>query len=139
MPRIIIQRANEFNNRFRDYGIYIDGQKVETISNGEAKELKVEAGRHTIVSKIDWCSSPEISFEIAGNETRSFRVGSFRHGKWLTPVVVAILVFYMLSKSPDRYLILLAAIVPFSILVYYISFGRKKYLSLEQTEFSPFK
>jgi hypothetical protein len=44
MSKLIIQRTSEYNNRLRDYGIYIDGQKVDTISNGQTKELTVNSG-----------------------------------------------------------------------------------------------
>ncbi len=37
MAKIKLQRTSENKNRLRDYQIYIDGQKIGTIANGETK------------------------------------------------------------------------------------------------------
>jgi hypothetical protein len=39
MATIKIQRTTEYNNRLRDYNIFIDEQKVGTIANGETKDF----------------------------------------------------------------------------------------------------
>ena len=64
MAKINIQRTSEYNNRMRDYQIYIDNKKVGTIENGENKDFEIEEGTHIIEAKIDWCGSPKVTIEI---------------------------------------------------------------------------
>lgn len=64
MATIKLQRTSEYINRMRDYHILIDGQKVGTIANGETKEFETTNGQHSLIAKIDWCSSPEINLNI---------------------------------------------------------------------------
>jgi len=101
---IKLQRTNEFINRLRDYGVYINDQKVDDIANGKTIEFKVPPGNHRICCKIDWCSSPEIDFNIHDNQTRTFSVGSFKN---------------------NHFLLSFAAI-------YFITFARNKYLTLKE-------
>ena len=60
MAKIKLQRTSENKNRLGDYQIYIDGQKIGTIANGETKEFETNNGQHSLVAKIDWSSSPEL-------------------------------------------------------------------------------
>jgi hypothetical protein len=133
MARIIVHRTNEFNNRLRQYGIYIDGTKVGDISNGQALEFNVPAGRHTIISKINWCSSPELTVDVLDNETKNFTVGSFKYGKWIMPIAVIIVVIgVFFRKTPGLQYVVYLSIPLLLILIYYLTFGRKQYLSLKE-------
>ena len=133
MSKLIIQRTSEYNNRLRDYGIYIDGQKIDTISNGQTKEINISPGRHTLFSKIDWCSSPEISFEVVDNETKTFKVGGFKNGNWIMPLTVGVIVLsYLLKITAGVNYFFYLAIPAFLLLVYYLTIGRKKYLTLKE-------
>ena len=135
MAKLIIQRNSEFNNRFRGYGIYIDGVKVGTISNGQAEEYVVAPGEHKIIAKVDWCSSPERTFTVRDNEKKYFRVAGFKLGKWLAPLAVLILVAgYILKKTYHFYYTYYLVIPLLVVLLYYISFVRKNYLRLEESE-----
>jgi hypothetical protein len=133
MSKLIIQRTSEYTNRLRDYKIYIDGQKVDTISNGQTKDLNISPGRHTLFFKIDWCRSPEISFEIVDNEAKMFNVRGFKNSDWILPLALGIVILHYIVKilSGFDYLIYLA-VPPFLVLIYYITVGRKKYLSLKE-------
>jgi hypothetical protein len=55
MATIIINRTSEYLNLMRNYGIYIDGKKIDTIANGETKEFNISVGHHSLYTKIDWC------------------------------------------------------------------------------------
>lgn len=133
MSKLIIQRTSEYNNRMRDYGIYMDGQKVDTISNGQAKEFTIAPGRHTLYSKIDWCSSPEISFEISDSETKIFKVGGFKNGNWIMPLALGILLLsYVVKQVYGVNYLFYLVIPPFLLLIYYLTIGRKKYLTLKE-------
>ena len=133
MAKLIIQRTSEYNNRLRDYGIYIDGQKVDTIANGQAKEFTITSGRHTLYSKIDWCSNPEISFEIVDSDTKIFKVGGFKNGNWIMPMALGIIILsYLLKQIYGIDYLFYLAIPPFLLLIYYLTIGRKKYLTLRE-------
>ncbi len=104
MPTLKIIRISEYTNRIRAIKLFVDGIKIGTITNGETEDFELTAGQHTIITKIDWCTSNKITFTITENETKSFTINSF-------------------AKTSS--LGALAAI-------YYITFGYNKYLSLSE-------
>jgi len=134
MAKIILQRTSEYVNRMRDYKIYLDGLKIGTIANGETKQFEINTGQHSIIAKIDWCCSPEINTTFSENETKSLKVGGFKNGNWIMPVgLILIVIVLFLDKYFDNLWALLLELPPFAILVYYLTIGRRNYLTL--TEF----
>ena len=133
MATIRLKRTSEYNNRMRDYKIFIDGQQVGTIANGETKDFPTTVGQHMVTAKVDWCSSPELSIELKENQTSSLKVGGFKYGQKLMPIGLGLIVLhYILSKFADfEYTIFLVAPL-FLLLVYYLTIGRKKYLTIEE-------
>lgn len=133
MATIRLKRTSEYNNRMRDYKIFIDGQQAGTIANGETKDFPTTVGHHIITAKIDWCGSPNISIELKENQTSNLKVGGFKYGQMLMPVGLGLIVLhFILSKFADfDYTIFLVAPL-FLLLVYYLTIGRKKYLTLEE-------
>ena len=131
MAKINIQRTNEYNNRLRDYQIYIDNKKVGAIENGGNKDFEIEEGNHTIEAKIDWCGSPKVNVEIINGETKSLKVGGFKYGKWLMPItLILILLHFLMEHFFDFDYIIFLVYPTFILLVYYLTIGRKKYLTL---------
>lgn len=57
--------------------------KKGTVSNGEIKEFETDSGKHKINSKIDWCKSPTIDFEIAENESKTIEIAAYMYGNIL--------------------------------------------------------
>jgi hypothetical protein len=117
----------------RDYKIFIDGQQVGTIANGETKDFPSAVGQHIVTAKIDWCGSPDISIDLKENQTSNLKVGGFKYGKIIMPIGLGIIVLhFILSKFVDfDYTIFLVA--PFFLMMaYYLTIGRKKYLTLEK-------
>lgn len=134
MATIRLTRTSEYVNRLRDYGIYIDGKKIGVIANGETKEFTVSTGQHSIVTKIDWCSSPTLTFSIGDNEIRNFKVGGFKNAKWLMPTVFILIVLSYIVNWKYGFNYLFYLVVPaFLLLVYYLTIGRKRYLTLTET------
>ena len=90
------------------------------------------SGEHRLVAKIDWCSSKTISFEINENDTKSFTLSGFKNklirDLFRYGLLLLVLVF-SLSSYWDIVLFLIAPI--FLILVYDLTLGRKKYLTLD--------
>ena len=74
--KIIIKRDKQYADSIRNYKIFLDGEKIYTISNGEEKEFQIGPGKHSIQLKIDWCKSNQIEFEIKDNQKLNFLCGS---------------------------------------------------------------
>ena len=135
MATIILNRTSEYLNRLRSYAVYIDGKKAGTIANGETKEFAVTAGHHSIVTKIDWCSSKTISFTISDDEIKEFKVGGFKNAKWLMPAALIVIVLNYLLNVRYGFEYLFYLVVPvFLLLVYYFIVGRKRYITLCETK-----
>lgn len=135
MATIRIIRSTEYINSLRDYRIYIDGVKTATIANGKVIDLSLSPGRHSIEARIDWCSSPTLTFEVDDTAVKTFRVGGFRGAKWMLPAAVLFMsLFYLLAFVLNLDTTWLAAFLlpPFLLLAYWITAGRKKYLALEE-------
>jgi len=128
MATMVLNRTSEYANRLINFGVFVDGKKVGTIANGETKKFDVLSGQHTLVTKIDWCSSPTLVFSIGDNEIKNFKVGGFRNASWLVPTALIIIILsYIVS-----YLFYLVIPV-FLLIVYYLTIGRKRYLTLIET------
>jgi len=126
MATIKLSRTSEFINRIRDYQIYIDGQKIGSIANGEMKEFQTTKGQHTIVAKIDWCLSPAIAFNIDESQTIKLKVGGFKNGNWIMPIgFVLIFIGYIFNFEWT----LFVALPILATLFYYLTIGRKNYLT----------
>ena len=133
MSVINIQRNSEYNNRFRNFQIIIDGQIAGTLANGESKTFVTTPGQHSVAAKIDWCSSPEIILMLSENETRELKLSGFKHGNWLMPLAGMVLAAHFILNIFFNSNFLLFAVLPvFILLVYYLTTGRKKYLALTE-------
>ena len=135
MAKLIIKRTSEWNNRMRDIGIYLDGRKIGIIGNGEIKEFEIEPGEHTLNSKIDWCGSQTLKMNLTDNETKRIELSGFKLGKFMMPIALVISIIYFafgqqLNLDPMTFLLLVAPFVLY--LVYHLTFGRNKYLRLEE-------
>ncbi|MFS4418810.1 hypothetical protein [Maribacter sp. 2307ULW6-5] len=137
MTKIRIERNSEWNNKAREIGIYIDGEKVGTINDGETQEYEVENGKHEIFAKIDWCRSPKIELNIAENETKTIKLSGFKYSKWILPALLGIMLFYYLGKyalNIDLNFLIWIMAIGFLYLIYYITFGKNRYLILTEKE-----
>ena len=135
MPKIIIERSSEWNNRIRKIGIYVNGEKVGTINNGENKEYEVESGKHEVYAKIDWCRSQKITVDTSEKEIRNIRLAGFKYGSWILPIMLGCLFIYYLSYYVFDIKLIHIVWVPVIVLLYptyYITFGKNQYLILKK-------
>lgn len=133
MATIRIKRTSEYNNRIRDYKIFVDGQQVGTIANGETKDFPATVGQHIVTAKIDWCSSPNISIELKENQTSNLKVGGFKYGQILMPIGFGLIALhFILTIFADFYYTIFLVVAFFPLLLYYLTIGRKKYLTVEE-------
>jgi hypothetical protein len=133
MNKMIISRRGEWNNRMREIGIYLDGQKLGTIANGETKTFEVAGGPHGLKARIDWCGSREISFSVSEGETKYFQLSGFKYGRIMAPIAISIIVLHFILKNFAGINYLIWLLVPaFLITLYYITLKRNDYLVLEE-------
>ena len=145
--KIIISRKSEWINRSRDFKLFIDGNETGKIANGGSEEYFLEPGLHTLQCKVDWCSSPELTIEVKEGETGFLKTRSAM--KYYT--VGYVLLLLSLGSGPILKLIgisrpanfstfQVAILIPFLLyLTYYLTLGRKKYISLKEDKDNIFK
>jgi hypothetical protein len=61
---IRIERARQYANRLRRITIWVDGEQVGQISDGEGADFAVEPGPHRVRATIDWCKSETLSVNL---------------------------------------------------------------------------
>jgi hypothetical protein len=133
MATIRIKRTSEYNNRLRNYKIFIDGQQVGTIANGETIDFPSTVGNHFVTAKIDWCSSPEISIDVKENHTNTLKVGGFKNAQFLVPLGFGLFILHIILSIFMSFDYIIFLVLPiFFLQVYYITFGTKNYLTLEE-------
>ena len=135
MGKIIISRKQEWNNRLRHIGIYVDGQKLGTVANGEVKSFDVPDGNHSVKAKIDWCGSRELEFSLSNEEKKYFKLSGFRYSNIIMPAALALVILSVVLRRMYHAEYTIWLILPiFLVLAYYLTFGRNDYLRLQQTE-----
>jgi hypothetical protein len=64
-----VERAVDgYRDRFRRYAVILDGRVVGRIKPGQAIEIDISPGSHVAMVKIDWCSSPRLTFSVSPGE-----------------------------------------------------------------------
>ena len=137
MAKIIVRRNSEMNNRFREIGLYIDGEKVGTINDGETREYEVSDANHEVYARIDWCGSQKLKLDTTKGELTTLNLSGFKFGKWLMPILLSLLALVIvLSYFFNVPLIYIFWIPALTILypMYYITVGRNRYLLLKKGE-----
>lgn len=128
MKKITVNRSRENINILRDYHIYSDGKKLGTIANGETKDFDIPSNAHNIYAKIDWAESNKLKI---GNQ-KTFEVGANRNFLIaLTGGLAGVLISVAANLFTDRLWPVLLMLPGFTVMLYYLTFGRKKYLILK--------
>ena len=135
MTKIKIERNSEWNNKTREIGIYIDGEKVGTINDGETQDYAVENGKHEVYAKIDWCRSQKIELNVAENETTILKLTGFKYGTWFLLIILGIMLFYSLGKYAlnfDLNFLIWIMAIAFLYPIYFLTIGKNRYLTLNK-------
>ena len=98
MTKLIITRTSEWNNKAREFGIYLNDKKIGVIDDGEKKEFEIEPGIYKINGKIDWCKSQKIEFNITENESKEIEISGFKYGNIIMPIGLGIMLLFFLIK-----------------------------------------
>lgn len=134
MAIIKIQREKSFADKVRDYKIFMNNIKVGTISEGQTKEFYVKEGKHIISTKIDWAGSQEIELDLKENETVNLVVNNYSTKNWLISVYYIIFItilHFLLNYNFNFQYSALLFLPTLAILIYYVTIGRNKYLTLK--------
>jgi len=135
MGKIVVSRRQEWNNKLRHIALYLDGQKIGTIGNGEVKTFDVPDGDHSIKAKIDWCGSRQIDFSVSGEEKKYFRLSGFKYSNIIMPAALVLVILSLVLRRIFHIGFAAWFILPvFLILLYYLTIGRNDYLILKETE-----
>ncbi len=73
---IIISRTSQFSNKFVPISIYVDGQHIGSLSDGERSEFRLAAGEHTMHARVTVSISNSIVFNLKDNQNINFELGS---------------------------------------------------------------
>lgn len=96
---IQVTRISQWANAQRSINLFIDGDKVGSIRDGESIPFKVSKGKHTLQAKLDWSHSNLLNINLKPNEAISFEVGCHLKG-WK----VHLALFYLFI--PHKYIYL---------------------------------
>ena len=134
MPKLYFHRTSEYANNARNIAIYVDEEKVLSIPNGGSDAYELPEGEHTIYAKIDWCYSPKLNLNLKPEDKIKIEVSAFKMAKWLFPVALIAAVLYFTGTyffNINATWTLLIILPVFLYQVYFLTFGRKKYLQLK--------
>jgi hypothetical protein len=130
MPTLIINRTNEYANRWRAIDIYVDGQKTGVIGSGETKEFDILPGAHIVNCKIDWCGSNDVPIDLSGNEVKLLTLSSgFFKNRSLRVVITVSSVLGIIS---GKIIFIILPMIALIYMIYKLSFGRNSYLVLKE-------
>ena len=136
MPTICIKRSSEWANKARKIEIYIDNVKNGTIDDAETKIFELEQGSHEVFAKIDWCRSQKLVIHSNENTTTVLKLSGFKYGKFIVPASFLVLLVYFLGKfdflNVSSTFLLGLVIAFFLFLIYFITFGKNRYLRLSE-------
>ncbi len=135
MGKLILNRNSEWNNKGRNFRLFIDGTEIGKIADGETQEFELESGKYQFYAKIDWCKSKTIDFKLSENEVTAIELTGFKYGNLVVSISLGVLLVYYISKYALKIeMDFLAAIVCLGFLypIYYLTFGKNQYIKAHE-------
>jgi hypothetical protein len=138
--KLVLSRKNEWINRMRPFKVLIDGEEVGKIENGKVEEYELSQINQTVECKINWCYSNKYQITAADGEVIYLQVKNGMKGFWvLYALLFVFIIFNFISPNPreafNGYGVWIRVAVPLIVFIYffyYLTIGRRKYLSLEK-------
>jgi hypothetical protein len=133
MTTLQVTRANELQNRFRKYKIYIDNEVAGVIASGETKEFLLTGGTHTVKAKMGWYGSQEAIIDTNNGEMQYLKVSGNPVMQWLSILIILPAIFVRIfakDKLTDGNIYLLFAALVILLAIFMFTLGRKRYLIL---------
>jgi hypothetical protein len=134
MAILRIIRSSEWANMKRDISIYINGQKLGTISNGQTKDFHINGGQYILYAQIDRATSNSVTIYIDEHGIKVFKLKGFKYAnRFLALTLVLFILGLILSTAFDiNVLIWIAAPILLLNVLYYTTIRRGRYLNLEE-------
>ena len=95
-----VTRTTSYADRVRAYRILVDGVERGRLSAGSSIDIPVTAGDHSVVAKIDWCSSPTVTETTQTNSIATLECASNLQGLRVFLAILYVCFFH------DQYLTL---------------------------------
>jgi hypothetical protein len=93
MALLRIHRPDQWADRLRKYTIVVDGVPSAQIRRGETIEIP---GTHSVIARIDWCSSKELLLTCGEEGVHSLEVGCSITG-WRMLLGILYIIFFQSS------------------------------------------
>ena len=133
MPVLNIRRTYYFMDSRKEYKIYLDGEKIGTVSFGETRQFEINEGEHLLYLKANWVRSPGVLFGIKGLEIKRFIVGHSRFVRLIINTLTALAALSLISTFFKAVNYAVYAGIPVILFLFYCyTFGRHKFLSLHE-------
>lgn len=137
MPLIKIFRKKDWAIASKVFEVYLDGQKIGYLANGETNDFEVPVGQHKLKVKMGRAGSHDFDYTIYNKETKTFTVS---RDKIMTAIIITgLLIVFSVQLFTNKifvhdYLIkFLCSITPLGILVLYVqTLGRNKLLKIKE-------
>lgn len=135
MPKFKITQKKAWGARFRVLDLYLDGEILGYVPNGETIEFDVPVGQHTLKAKMGFFSNKVLSCTMFNKEIKSLTVSPNVIHHILFPIIMlglGLLPFYSkrIFHSEHTDLILFPLVLLFSI--YSFTIGRYRYLKIKE-------
>jgi hypothetical protein len=76
MAEIVVRRNSAFwQDRGRKYRVFVDDEEATVVGRGEEVRIPVDAGRHVVHLKIDWCKSPSVEIQVEAGAVEVLECG----------------------------------------------------------------
>lgn len=137
MARLIVKRKSEWLNWARSVSIYLDGQKIGSVSNGDTGEFQIAEGDHQLKARIDWCGSQIHSFTVTGEQAYTVKVNSYKYSLLILLSEMVLLITHVIVQKTYGISYIFWFIIPFFLCsIYYVTFGRNQYLQVKEDDLS---
>lgn len=114
--------------------IYLDGEKVAAIANGESQTLITPPGPHQIRVKLDWFSSPVYKVFTIKDHVHVFNIDQSKTSLRLLGMEIILALHFILLLFYDFNKLIIFMFPFLMVELYFLTFGRNKYFKLKKIE-----
>ncbi len=135
MKTIKIKRPKESFNKYCDYKIFADNTEVTQIGNDKEININVTDEQQVLKAKLSFCGSNKINISELDNNATINIYGNVFLNKYSPLAISVIMIFiilfqYFTDNNIIKYISLFIASCIFLILIWFLTFGRNKWLKL---------
>lgn len=138
--KLVLSRKSAWLNRARPFKVLVDGEPVGKIGNGKVEEFELSQINQTVECKVDWCYSNKYEITSAEGDIIYLQVKNGMKGFWILYAII--MITFLTNLIAPRFFASMGAAGSWikmavfgSVLlyfIYYLTIGRRKYLSLEK-------